>query len=206
MPLKPIFLSGRLASLPRRLQEQSASSEDGIESVLSDFDDDTGKLIDWAKLGSLLYVCISKSWSQEFSSSQIINDHPLTLWLFIILTEQAYLKFPWTLQKHFTIKVSNPSFLYGCVCVCVCVLVAQSCLTFCNPMDCSSPGSSVHGILQARILQWDATPFSRGSSWVRDWIQVSCIAGRFFTVWAIREAPLLDEYLHLKPVSIYRFH
>lgn len=48
MPLKPIFLSGRLASLPRRLQEQSASSEDGIESVLSDFDDDTGKLIDWA--------------------------------------------------------------------------------------------------------------------------------------------------------------
>uniref|UniRef100_A0A8C4LXK5 ARFGEF family member 3 n=1 Tax=Equus asinus asinus TaxID=83772 RepID=A0A8C4LXK5_EQUAS len=49
MPLKPIFLSGRLASLPRRLQEQSASSEDGIESVLSDFDDDTGKLIDWIK-------------------------------------------------------------------------------------------------------------------------------------------------------------
>ena len=46
MPLKPIFLSGRLASLPRRLQEQSASSEDGIESVLSDFDDDTGKLIE----------------------------------------------------------------------------------------------------------------------------------------------------------------
>lgn len=46
MPLKPIFLSGRLASLPRRLQEQSASSEDGIESVLSDFDDDTGKLVD----------------------------------------------------------------------------------------------------------------------------------------------------------------
>lgn len=54
MPLKPIFLSGRLASLPRRLQEQSASSEDGIESVLSDFDDDTGKLIDWTKLGYLL--------------------------------------------------------------------------------------------------------------------------------------------------------
>ena len=46
MPMKPIFLSGRLASLPRRLQEQSASSEDGIESVLSDFDDDTGKLMD----------------------------------------------------------------------------------------------------------------------------------------------------------------
>ena len=50
MPLKPIFLSGRLASLPRRLQEQSASSEDGIESVLSDFDDDTGKLVDWTEI------------------------------------------------------------------------------------------------------------------------------------------------------------
>ena len=59
MPLKPIFLSGRLASLPRRLQEQSASSEDGIESVLSDFDDDTGKLIElnWV----LCYVYIPKS-------------------------------------------------------------------------------------------------------------------------------------------------
>ena len=50
------------------------------------------------------------------------------------------------------------------------------------------PGSSVHGILQARILEWVAIPFSRGFSWPRDWTQVSCIAGRFFTVWAIREA------------------
>ena len=51
-----------------------------------------------------------------------------------------------------------------CVCVCVCVLVAQSCLTLCNSMDCSPPGSSVHGILQAGILEWVAIPFSRGSS------------------------------------------
>ena len=46
----------------------------------------------------------------------------------------------------------------------LCVLAAQSCLTFCNPMDYSPPGSSVHGILQARILEWVAIPFSRGSS------------------------------------------
>ena len=52
--------------------------------------------------------------------------------------------------------------LVNSVCVCVCVLVAQSCLTLCDPMDCSLPGSSVHGILQARILEWVA--FSRGSS------------------------------------------
>ena len=46
--------------------------------------------------------------------------------------------------------------------------VAQSCLTLCDPMDCSLPGSSVHGILQAKILEWVAIPFSRGSSQPRD--------------------------------------
>ena len=55
-------------------------------------------------------------------------------------------------------------------------------------MDCSPPGSSVHGILQARILEWIAISFSRESSQLRDQIWVSCIADRFFTVWAAREA------------------
>ena len=68
------------------------------------------------------------------------------------------------------------------------MLVAQLCLTLCNPMDCSAPGSSIHRILQARILEWVAIPFSVTSSQLRDQSQVSCIAGRFFTVWAIREA------------------
>ena len=58
----------------------------------------------------------------------------------------------------------------------------QSCLTLCDPMDCSPPGSFVHRILQARILEWVAMPFSRGSSRPRDRTQVSHIAGRFFTV------------------------
>ena len=57
------------------------------------------------------------------------------------------------------------------------------------PMDCSPPGSSVHGISQTRILEWVAIPFSRGSSQPRDWTWISCMAGRFFTVSAIREAP-----------------
>ena len=56
-------------------------------------------------------------------------------------------------------------------------------------MDCSPPGSSVHGILQARVLEWVAIPFSMGSSQARDQTRVSCIAGTFFTVWATREAP-----------------
>ena len=57
-------------------------------------------------------------------------------------------------------------------------------------MDYSLPGSSVHGILQARILEWVAIPFSRRSSWPRDWPQVSHIAGEFFTTWATRETIL----------------
>ena len=58
----------------------------------------------------------------------------------------------------------------------------------CDLKDCSLRGSSVHGILQARILKWVAISFSRGSSWSRDGTQVSRTAGRFFTVWATREA------------------
>ena len=54
--------------------------------------------------------------------------------------------------------------------------VAQSCLTLCDSTDCSPPGSSIHGILQARILEWVAISFSRGSSQPRDWTQVSCNA------------------------------
>ena len=58
----------------------------------------------------------------------------------------------------------------------------------CNPTDCSLPVSSVHGILQARILEWVAVPFCRGFSQPRDWTQVSHIVGRFFIIWATREA------------------
>ena len=60
-----------------------------------------------------------------------------------------------------------------------------------DPMDCSPPGSSVHRILQVRILEWVAISFSKGSSWPRGWTQVSCIAGRFFlTNWATRETAM----------------
>ena len=72
-------------------------------------------------------------------------------------------------------------------------------------MDCSPPGSLVHGIFQAWILEWVAIPFSRGSSWPRDRTQVSCIVSRCFTVWATREGPSLvitaaaAKSLHLCP-------
>ena len=68
-----------------------------------------------------------------------------------------------------------------------CVIVAQSC-PLCDAMDCSLPGSFVHGILQARILEWVAVPLSTGSSRPRDWTWVSHPVSRFFTSWATREA------------------
>ena len=69
------------------------------------------------------------------------------------------------------------------------VLIIQSWLILCDPMDCSPPVSSVHGILWARILEWVTVSSSRGSSrlWDRTW--VSHIAGRFITIWATRESP-----------------
>ena len=72
--------------------------------------------------------------------------------------------------------------------VCVTAKLFQSGPALCKPLDCSLPGSSVHGILQARILEWVAIPFSRGSSQPGARTSVSCIAGGFFTVWATREA------------------
>ena len=63
-----------------------------------------------------------------------------------------------------------------------CVLVAKSCLTLCDPMDCSLPGSSVHGIFQARVLERVAISFSRGSSRLRDGTRVSYIVGSRFTI------------------------
>ena len=70
----------------------------------------------------------------------------------------------------------------------VSVLVAQLCATLFDPIDWDPPSSSVHGILQARILEWVAIPFSRGSSQPRGRTWVSCIAGRHFILWATREA------------------
>ena len=78
-----------------------------------------------------------------------------------------------------------PSFI-----VYVCVSHFSCEWLFCNPMDCSLPGSSVHRILQARILEWVATPFSRGSYWPKDWTQVSCTAGGFLTVVSHQRSPI----------------
>ena len=95
--------------------------------------------------------------------------------------------FPWH-DRIYSLKCfcqlpSTISFLLAQLLV-TCVLVAQSCPILCNPVDCSPPGSSVHGILQARILEWVAMPSSRGFSWPRDWSHIStspALAGVLFS-------------------------
>ena len=83
-------------------------------------------------------------------------------------------------------------------------LIYQSCPTLCDPVDCSPPGSSVHRILQARILEWVAISFSRGSSWPRDWTRVSRTGGGFFNLWATREALINTlTYMFEQHFSLY---
>ena len=80
------------------------------------------------------------------------------------------------------------------------VLVAQSCLTLCDPMDCSPPGSSIHGICQARILEWVSMPSSRWLLQPRSQTCVSCIAGRFFTTEPLVKPPYDLVVQSLSPV------
>ena len=82
------------------------------------------------------------------------------------------------------------------------VLVTQLCLTLWDPMDYSLLHSSVHRIIQVRIWEWVAIPFSRGSSWPRDRTWVSCTEGRFCTIWATREALSNDNTTFLPGNSL----
>ena len=84
------------------------------------------------------------------------------------------------------------------------MLVAQLCPTLCDPTNCSPPGSSVHGIIQAKILEWIAIPFSKGSYQPRDRAWVSCIAGRFFTIWATGKIHM--PYSLLNALHIFYFY
>ena len=81
--------------------------------------------------------------------------------------------------------------------------VTQSCPTLCDPVDYSPPGSSVHGILQTRILEWVAISFSSGSSQLRDQAQVSRIAGRRFNFCATREACICRVYVYAEYIPVY---
>ena len=96
------------------------------------------------------------------------------------------------------LSITNSSSLCCYMCVCS---VAQLCQILCYLIDCSPPGPSVHRIPQARKLEWVAIPFSRGSCQPRDWTWVSCAAGKFFTIWTIKEAPLVYVKVEMLVIS-----
>ena len=76
--------------------------------------------------------------------------------------------------------------------ICSMLLLVESCPTLCDPTDCSPPGSSVHGISQARVIEWVAISFSRGSSQPRDGTCISCIDRRILYYWSTSEAPFVN--------------
>ena len=120
------------------------------------------------------------------------------------LPYSSYREAPNISSSYMSVQICRDSYTYVCISISIyvytCVLVVQSCLTLWDPMDCSLSGSSVHGILQARILDWVAIPFSKGSSQPRSRTQVSCTAGRFFIIWVTREAHLcLSIYIFISP-------
>ena len=101
------------------------------------------------------------------------------------LSDELFWNFPQ--QKRAVLYKVTPS-SPGDRCCC-CHLVNKSCLTLCDPTDCSLPGSSVHGISQTKLLEWVAISFSRTSSQSRDRTRISCMGRRILYHWATREAP-----------------
>ena len=147
---------------------------------------------------------------ENFGQVCVVGGHPHSPLTFrVFASAQAVPQLCWTVKNHprsfrcsssshciisalVSCQEANPN--YSCLSSCK-TEVAQSCRTLCDTMDCSLPGSSVHELLQARVLEWVATPSSTGSSQPRDQTQVSRIAGRCFTVRTTREA---TEFLFLQ--------
>ena len=127
--------------------------------------------------------------------SYLILGTTLKWWYFVSL----FLRLEyWSLERLINTPFVEPRFEFICLAQSpnayplnhtICVFVIQLCLTLCDPMDCSLPGSSLHGIPKANILEWVLIPFSRGYSWPRDQTRASYIVGRFFTVWTTTEVP-----------------
>ena len=98
-------------------------------------------------------------------------------------------------MKALFVRIEGFGFLFLCI-----VLVAQLYPTLCDPMNYNSTGSSIHGISQARIVKWVTILFPGDLPDYRDWTWVSCITGRFFTIWAIRE--FLHVMFMLSPTTM----
>ena len=109
----------------------------------------------------------------------LLSHSVVFLYLFALIPEEGFLIFPcYSLELLFGIQIGKVKWSE--------VVQSCPCPTLCDPVDCSLPSFSVHGILQARILEWITISFSRGSSRPRDLNQVSRTGGRCFNLWAIR--------------------
>ena len=178
-------------------------------------------------LGQTSYNSFSNSWYWAYTLFLLpLIPHPdfldiYVIWFFLLEPNWHFSQLSWTgSQKDLWTDSFSPvwptSALWKAFCIlhpssservywshCVwSVLVIQLCPSLCDLMDCNQPGSSVHGISQARILEWVAISFSRGASWPRDRTWVSCIAGRFFTARATREAR--SQYYWVYPLQWQR--
>ena len=157
----------------------------------------TWMLLDLIGFHSIFQICFKFTDLSDYSSLRMAlvtsTSHLQSLW-WVLIAHQIQPRVLILAPKS-TQYGSNLSFQY---CMCVnCSVVSDSL----QPRgQCSPPGCSVYGILQARILKWIVIPFSRGSSQPRGQIEVSSIAGRFFTVWATRKAPF--QYYHLIILSL----
>ena len=140
-------------------------------------------------------------WVNEKQNKKLLENIDI-LWENKILTLKLKFKAQQALSPRDVVKICM------CVFVCVCIVLLFSCVwLFCDPMDYSPPGSSVHGISQEGMLEWVAISFSRGSSWPRDWICVSCISciGRWILYhWATREPVCVCVYVCVY-IYIYLF-
>ena len=124
-------------------------------------------------------LVIQKKMIAHYSVSTLVGLKKMGIFDHILKVEKQTL--PDTLMERHVFNIDEKQ----CLIIIFKVKVSQSCPTLSDPMDCNLPGSSVHGILQARTLEWVAYPFCRGSSQRRNWTGVSCIAGGFFTNWVI---------------------
>ena len=134
----------------------------------------------------LTYFPISHSFRGALSKFVLpaiyIFDLPIIYTLIIVFLVTQKLLILYSYNSAFLLLKYIFLLLAHYISVVVGVLVTQSCPTLCDPVDCSPPGSFVHGILQARVLEWVAMPSSWASSQPRDQTQVSCIGGRSFTI------------------------